>query len=87
MLAIKFGCKKMRRYFYGKLVTVFTDHKPLLGLFKKNGKHEIENSRVQNYLLDVAEFNLNPHHMGGRKMSWQIWVQEMSLQRKMITKF
>ena len=67
MLAIRFGCKKLRRYLYGKEVTVFTDHTPFLGLFRKNGKHEIENSRVQNYLLDVAEFNLKPQSIEGKR--------------------
>lgn len=35
LLSILFGCTKFHQYIYGMLVTIETDHKPLITLFKK----------------------------------------------------
>ena len=67
LLAIKYGCKKLRKYLYGRTVFVHTDHKPLLGLFNKNGKKEIMNNRVQGMLLDLAEFDIVILYIEGKK--------------------
>ncbi|GFS28089.1 transposon Tf2-9 polyprotein [Elysia marginata] len=36
-LSIIFGVTKFHKYIYGRQVTIYTDHKPLLGLF---GEHK-----------------------------------------------
>ena len=34
-LAIQYGLERLHQYVYGQLVTVETDHEPLLGIIKK----------------------------------------------------
>ena len=45
LFAISWGCKKLRCFVYGLHFEVYTDHKPLVGLFKKTG--EVPNNRMQ----------------------------------------
>ena len=35
MSAILFACRKFHDYVYGQTVAIFTDHKPLIGIFAK----------------------------------------------------
>lgn len=39
LLAIVYGCEKLKRYLYGKQVQVKSNHKPLESVFKK-GLHK-----------------------------------------------
>ena len=54
-LALVFGVDKFHKYVFGRLFTLTTDHKPLLGLFEE-GKaiSEMASSRVQRWGLKLA---------------------------------
>ena len=58
-------CKKLRPFLLGLKFTVRTDHKPLLGLFKK--ADSIENSRMLAMILSTAEFNFSLEYFPGKR--------------------
>ena len=57
-LSIIFGVKKFHKFLFGTHVTIFTDHKPLLGLF---GEHksipEHASPRVQRWAITLAAYD------------------------------
>lgn len=57
LLAVLFGCTKYHQYIYGQWVTVETDHKPLITLFKK-ALHDIP-PRLQRIMQRLQPYNLN----------------------------
>jgi RNase H-like domain found in reverse transcriptase len=63
LFAISWGCKKLRCFLYGVKFTIYTDHKPLLGLFKKTG--DVPNSRIQQMLLAAAEYTFELEYIPG----------------------
>lgn len=66
LLAIQFGCNKFHQYVYGQNVTVHTDHKPLVFLFKKP-LHETP-LRLQRMMLALQAYDLNVIHVPGKEM-------------------
>ncbi len=56
-LAVVFGVKKFHQYLYGQRFVVYTDHKPLVGLFSEN-KHVplLAAARVQRWALILAGY-------------------------------
>ncbi|CAK9296000.1 unnamed protein product [Gordionus sp. m RMFG-2023] len=66
-LAVIFGLTKCREYLIGKRFTVYTDHKPLIHLFKKNNKELMLSPRLQRWLLLVGSFNLEIKYRRGRE--------------------
>ena len=63
MFTISWMCKKFRVYLHGVKFTVRTDHKPLLGIFKK--VDAIENMRMISMVLSTAEFCFNLEYYPG----------------------
>ena len=55
MFAISYACKKLRVFLHGVKFVVMTDHKPLVGIFKK--VDSIENMRMLTMVLSTVEFN------------------------------
>ncbi|KAJ8708897.1 hypothetical protein PYW07_013501 [Mythimna separata] len=66
LLAIQFGCEKFHQYVYGNRVTVHTDHKPLVYLFKKP-LHEVP-ARLQRMMLTLQKYDLEVIHVPGKEM-------------------
>lgn len=64
LLSILFGCTKFHQYIYGRLVTVETDHKPLITLFKK-ALVDIP-ARLQRIMLRLQPYDLNVIYKPGR---------------------
>lgn len=67
MLAIWFACQKFNSYLYGQDdITVETDHKPLVTIFKK----DFDNipSRLQRLMLKLYKYNLNVVYTPGKEM-------------------
>ncbi|PIK48903.1 hypothetical protein BSL78_14238 [Apostichopus japonicus] len=59
-LACVFGIKKFHSYLYGRHFTLFTDHKPLLGLFNKGRAIPPQASaRIQRWALTLAMYEYN----------------------------
>ncbi|XP_045782686.1 uncharacterized protein K02A2.6-like [Maniola jurtina] len=66
LFAIQFGCEKFHQYVYGNRVTVHTDHKPLVYLFKKP-LHDVP-ARLQRMMLALQAYDLNVIHVPGKEM-------------------
>ncbi|PIK36208.1 hypothetical protein BSL78_26960 [Apostichopus japonicus] len=59
-LACVFGVKKFHSYLYGRHFTLFTDHKPLLGLFNEGRAIPPQASaRIQRWALTLAMYEYN----------------------------
>ena len=56
---------KLRPYLWGADFKIFTDHKPLLSLFKQ----EVKNTKIQRWAVLIAEFGAPILHIQGKKIS------------------
>jgi transposase InsO family protein len=57
-LAVVFAMEKFFKYVYGNFVEIYTDHKPLLGIFnKKKGEPAVIASRLQRYIIRLTCFD------------------------------
>ena len=66
LLAIVFGCERLRQYIYGKEIIVLTDHKPLLSIFNKPLQECPK--RTQRLLLRLQCFNLTLKFVPGKEL-------------------
>lgn len=64
LMSILFGCTKFHQYIYGRTVTVETDHKPLISLFKK-ALFDIP-ARLQRIMLRLQPYDLIVIYKPGR---------------------
>jgi hypothetical protein len=56
-LAVVFAVKRFHQYLYGRPFTIFTDHKPLLGLFSETkGISPMASARVQRWALTLSAY-------------------------------
>ncbi|XP_035806354.2 uncharacterized protein K02A2.6-like [Amphiprion ocellaris] len=56
-LAVVFAVKRFHQYLYGRPFTIFTDHKPLLGLFSESkGISPMASARVQRWALTLSAY-------------------------------
>lgn len=62
-LALVCTIKKFHKYLYGQKFTVFTDHKPLVGIFDKEGKHAIFVTRIQRYILELSVYDFDIQYL------------------------
>lgn len=67
-LALVCTIKKFHKYLYGQKFTVFTDHKPLVGIFGKEGKHSIFVTRLQRYILELSVYDFEIQYRPSAKM-------------------
>jgi RNase H-like domain found in reverse transcriptase/Reverse transcriptase (RNA-dependent DNA polymerase) len=65
LLAIAWCCRKLRHFLLGHKFVIKTDHKPLIGLFKK--VDHIENQRLLTMVLSTSEFDFELQHVPGSK--------------------
>ena len=70
-LSLTFVISRMKYYLYNLpgTFTSFTDHKPLLGTFKKD-LTEIENPRLLRLREKMLAYNFTVSHLAGRKMAF-----------------
>ncbi|GBL95990.1 Retrovirus-related Pol polyprotein from transposon 297 [Araneus ventricosus] len=66
LLAVIFGLEHFNYYTYGRIITVETDHKPLLGLSKK--PYDSISPRLQRMLLRLNKYNVNLIYVPGKKL-------------------
>lgn len=66
LLAIVYGCEKLKQYLYGKQVQVESDHKPLESVFKK-GLHKAP-PRLQRMLMRLQAFDLCVTYKPGKDL-------------------
>lgn len=62
LLAIHFALKTFRHYLYGQKFVVFTDHKPLIYLFKLKNP----SSKLMRIKMDLEEFDFTIEYIKGR---------------------
>ncbi|KAK3087172.1 hypothetical protein FSP39_002564 [Pinctada imbricata] len=66
-LAIIFGVKKFHQYIFGRHVTIVTDHKPLIGLFREDRSVPINAaSRIQRWALTLEAYEYEIKYKEGR---------------------
>jgi hypothetical protein len=67
-LAIIFGVKKFHQYLYGQKFKIFTDYKPLLGLFKPDKVvSTMAAARIQRWALLLAAYEYEIIYKEGKK--------------------
>ena len=66
LFAILFGCRRFHHYLYGRKVTIESDHKPLIPIFKKP-LHSAP-PRLQRMLLQLANYDLEVTFIPGTKI-------------------
>ena len=64
-LAVVFAMEKFYKYVYGHFVKIFSDHKPLEGIFNKGGS-SIVAQRLQRYVLRLSIFDYVLKHRPGK---------------------
>lgn len=68
-LAIVFAMEKFYKYVYGHHVEIFTDHKPLEGVFgNKKGEPPIIATRLQRYIMRLSIFDYTLHYKKGSEI-------------------
>lgn len=65
MLSILFACNKFNYYTYGRPVTVVNDHKPLLGIMKKE-IHKISSAKLQRLRLKLLNYDIKLQYAPGK---------------------
>lgn len=65
MLSILFACSKFSFYTYGRKVRVVNDHKPLLGIIKKD-IHKITSGKLQRMRLKLLNFDIELEYAPGK---------------------
>lgn len=65
MLSILFACNKFNFYAYGRKVKVINDHKPLLGIMRKE-IHEISSAKLQRMKLKLLNYDIILEHAPGK---------------------
>ena len=66
MLGTVFSVLHFKHFTYGRKVTVITDHKPLITLFKKN--IAASSPRLSQLLIKIIDFQVDLQHQEGSKM-------------------
>ncbi|XP_062699441.1 uncharacterized protein K02A2.6-like [Aedes albopictus] len=56
-LAVVSTVKKFHKFLYGMHFTIYTDHKPLIGIFGKEGKNSISVTRLQRYVMELSIYD------------------------------
>lgn len=66
LLAIVFGVTKYHQYTYGRIVTIETDHKPLVSIFEKDIAQV--SARLQRMLLKLLKYTLVVKYVPGKNL-------------------
>ncbi|KAL3988098.1 5-hydroxytryptamine receptor 3 [Sarotherodon galilaeus] len=66
-LAVIFGIKKFNKYLYGRVFTIYTDHKPLISLFnEKKPIPQMGSPRVQRWAVTLSTYEYNIRYKPGK---------------------
>lgn len=67
-LAVVSTVKKFHKYLYGKNFTIYTDHKPLIGIFGKDGRNSMSVTRLQRYVFELSIYEYEIVYRPSSKM-------------------
>lgn len=79
MLSILFACKKFHFYTYGRKVKVTNDHKPLLGIMKKE-IHRIPSSKLQRMRLKLLNYDISLEYAPGKTIQIADYLSRYMIQ-------
>jgi hypothetical protein len=65
LYAVAWGLKKLRFYLHGVDFEIYTDHKPLIGLFRK--ETDAPNNRIATMLLSTSEYTFQMKYLPGTR--------------------
>lgn len=68
-LAVVSTVKKFHKFIFGQHFTIFTDHKPLLGIFGKTGQNSISVTRLQRYVMELSIYDYTIEYRPANKMA------------------
>ena len=63
MLAIAWAVERFHMYVFGRDFTVFTDHQPLLPIFKK--RNAVPSARIHRWLLKLQSYHMQLEYQKG----------------------
>lgn len=67
-LAIVFAVEKFYKYVYGHFIEIFTDHKPLIGVFGlKKGEPPVVATRLQGYIMRLSIYDYEVKYRKGKE--------------------
>ena len=67
-LAVVFAVKKFHQFLYGRHYTIYTDHKPLLGIFKGDKPIPLMvSARIQRWILTLATYEYDLMYQPGKE--------------------
>jgi len=72
MLAVANAMHVFSHYLRGRHFTLYTDHKPLLGVIRKI---DVENTRLQNLKVKISEFSFTAKHVRGTENRADYWTR------------
>ncbi|XP_053691322.1 uncharacterized protein K02A2.6-like [Sabethes cyaneus] len=81
-LALVCTLKKFHKFLFGQKFTVFTDHKPLIGIFGKHGKHSVYVTRLQRYVMELSIYNFDIEYRPASKMGNADFCSRFPLDQK-----
>ncbi|XP_062545329.1 uncharacterized protein K02A2.6-like isoform X1 [Armigeres subalbatus] len=67
-LAVVSTVKKFHKFLYGHKFTIFTDHKPLIGIFGKEGRNSMYVTRLQRYVMELSIYDFDIVYRPSSKM-------------------
>lgn len=67
-LALVCVIKKFHKFLFGQKFKIYTDHKPLLGIFGKEGKHSLYVTRLQRYIMELSIYDFEIEYRPAAKM-------------------
>lgn len=67
-LAIVSTVKKFHKYLFGQKFTIYTDHKPLVGIFGKDGRNQICVTRLQRYVMEMSIYEYDIYYRPSSQM-------------------
>ena len=76
LLGVVFSCLHFKHFAYGHKVTLITDHKPLLSLFKKTLGSS--SPRLARMLLQILDFDLDVIYQPGSQMHLSDAISRLS---------
>ena len=67
-MAVVSCVKKFHKFLYGQPFVIYTDHKPLLGVFGKDGKNAMFVTRLQRFVMELSIYNFEIRYRPSSKM-------------------
>lgn len=68
-LAVVCAVKKFHKFLFGMKFVIYTDHKPLIGIFGKEGKNQISVTRLQRYVIELSIYDYEIIYRPSSKMA------------------